>query len=288
MRNAAQPVEIRAAAITERRHQLAQLRMHAPAVVALVVVLAEHLPVRGHLVADRVTDPQLPQGVARQALGNSAHLPLQWRGPGGGQVQEHETAPRLDLRRVQAEPCLVELRLSAQMGCADQPAVEVVGPLVIRTGDTPGGDATGQLDRAGARRGRLPAQARTPVPAHIVEGAQPSLAVAHQDDAFAEDIEHAERAGLHQFFLAPDTDPVAAEDPLLLHSEYALRAIPARRQGGFQTGQPRGRLVGAHGSFSRSSLAASPGIPVPRCLPRGASRRYVRVAGSASSSRAYR
>src|SRR2546421_184945 len=191
MRNAAQPVEIRAAAITERRHQLAQLRMHAPAVVALVVVLAEHLPVRRHLVADRVTDPQFPQGVAR----------------------------------------------------------------------------------AGARRGRLPAQARAPVPAHIVEGAQPSLAVAYQDDAFAEDIEQAELPGLHQFFLAPDTDPVAAEDPLLLHGEYALRAIPARRQGGFQAGQPRGWLVGAHGSFSRSSLAANPGINVARCLPRGASRR---------------
>ena len=272
MRNATQPVEIRAAALTERRHQLTQLRMHAPAVVALVVVLADHLPVRGHPVADRMTDPQLPQGVARQALGNSGELPLQRHGSGRGQVQEHETAPRLDLRRVQAEQCLVELRLSAQIGCGDQPPVEVVGPLVIRTGDTPGGDATGQRG-AGERRARLPAQACTTVPAHIVEGAQPSLAVAHQNDAFAEDIEHAERAGLHQFFLAPDTDPVAAEDPLLLHGKYALRAIPARWQGGLQTGQPRGRLVGAHGSFSRSSLAANPGITVARSLPRGASRR---------------
>src|SRR5256886_10442286 len=91
MRNAAQPVEIRAAALTERRHQLTQLRMHARAVVALVVVLADHLPVRGHLVADRMSDPQLAQGVARQALGNSAELPLQWHGSGWGQVQEHET-----------------------------------------------------------------------------------------------------------------------------------------------------------------------------------------------------
>src|SRR5205814_7504339 len=189
--------------------------------------------------------------------------------------------------RVQAEQRLVELRLTAQMGCGDQPTVEVVGPLVVRTGDAPGADAAGQ-PRPGARCARLPAQARTTVPAYIVEGAQPSLAVAQQNDALAEDIEHAERAGLHQLFLAPDTDPVAAEDPLLLHGEYALGAIPARWQGGLQTGQPRGRLMGAHGSFSRSSLAANPGITVARCLPRGASRRQLRAAGSASSSRAYR
>src|SRR5438874_3223541 len=247
MHNAAQPVEIRAAALSERRHQLTQLRVHAPAVVALVVVLAEHLPVRGHLVADRMTDPQLTQGVARQALGNSAELPLQWHGNGWVQVQEQETAPLLDLRRVQAEEGHVELRLSAQIGCGDQPPVEVVGPLVIRTGDTAGGDATGEPG-AGARGARLPAQARPTVPAYIVEGAQPSLAVAQQNDAFAEDIQHAERAGLQQLFLAPDTDPVAAEDPLLLHGEYALGAIPARWQGGLQTGQPWGRLMGAHGS----------------------------------------
>src|ERR1700694_2878693 len=239
MGDAAQPVEVRAAALTERRHQGAQLRMHARTVIALVVVLAEHFPVSGHFVADRITDPQLIQWVAREALGNSGDLLLQGHGPGGRQVQEHETAPRLDARRIQAEQCLVELRLTAQIGCGDQPTVEVVGPPVIRTGDTPGGDATRQLGSARPRRSRLPAQARPAVPADIVEGAQLTLPVAHQNDAFAEDTEQPERAGADQLSLAPDTHPVAAEDALLLHGKYALRAIPARWQGGFQTGQRR-------------------------------------------------
>src|ERR1700730_10268608 len=271
MGDAAQPVEVRAAALTERRHQGAQLRMHARAVIALVVVLAQHFPVRGHFVADRMTDPQLIQGVAREALGNSGELLLQGHGPGGRQIQEHEPAPRLDARRIQAEQCLVELRLTAQIGCGDQPTVEVVGPLVIRTGDTPGDQATRQPGSVRARRSRLPAQARPAVPADIVEGSQWVVRVAHQNDAFAEDIEQPERAGSDQLFLAPDTHPLAAEDPLLLHGKYALRAIPARRQGGFQTGQRRGQLVGVHVSLSR-----------------GASRREVKVVGSASSSRAYR
>src|SRR5204863_10114186 len=137
---------------------------------------------RDRLGADRMTDPQPTRGVARQALARSARPPLQWHGSGWGQVQERATAPHLDLRRVQAEQCLVELRLSAQIGCGDQPPVEVVGPLVIRTGDTAGGDATGEPG-AGARGARLPAQARPTVPAYIVEGARPSRRVAPPHDA---------------------------------------------------------------------------------------------------------
>src|SRR5207302_6073926 len=70
MRDAAQPVETAAAALAERRHERAELRVHAPAVIALVVVLAEHLPVRAHLVADRVTDPKLAQGEWAERFGH--------------------------------------------------------------------------------------------------------------------------------------------------------------------------------------------------------------------------
>ena len=51
VRDAALPVEPVAAGAPERRHEVAQLRVHRAAVVALVVVLREHLPVRRDLVA---------------------------------------------------------------------------------------------------------------------------------------------------------------------------------------------------------------------------------------------
>src|ERR1700676_74510 len=56
VRNAAGPVQIGAAGFTEGRHDCAQFRMYAAAVIALVVVFTEDLPIRVNLVADRRAD----------------------------------------------------------------------------------------------------------------------------------------------------------------------------------------------------------------------------------------
>ena len=59
MRHAARPVEPRPAGFTKCRHHRAQLWMHAPAVVALIVIFADRLPVGGDGIGDRVADAQL-------------------------------------------------------------------------------------------------------------------------------------------------------------------------------------------------------------------------------------
>src|SRR5215472_2313600 len=104
-------------------------------------------------------------------------------------MEEHEPTPGVDRHGVEAELRLVELRLAAQVRRSEEAPVEIVRPLVIRAGDAAAGDATGK--RCMGTRvwgGRVAAQPRTAVPADVVEGAQTSLAVTHQQDALPEHI----------------------------------------------------------------------------------------------------
>ena len=268
VRDAARPVEPGAAALAERRHDLAQLRVDAGAVVALVVVLAQRLPVGRHLVADRVTDAQIGQGIARRALRRGAELLREWHRLRGRQVQEHEAAPALHSHRVQAEEPLVESRLAGEVGSCDQAPVEIVGPLVIGAGDATGGDAAGERRRW--RRGRgIATQARAAMPAHVVEGAQPARAVAQQQHALAEDIEHAPVARLRELLGARDAQPLATENPFLLRGEHPLGRVPGRGQRRLESRHARRQHARAHAG-----------------LASGWSRRQASACGSASSSRA--
>src|ERR1700739_638291 len=89
MRDALRPVEIGAAALAEGRHHCAQLRIHPAAVVALVVVFAQHLPVGSHLVTDGVSDPQLLEPIALDALREAAEVLRERGGRGPGAIMGH-------------------------------------------------------------------------------------------------------------------------------------------------------------------------------------------------------
>src|SRR5690242_11380594 len=102
--------------------------MHSGTVVALVVVLADDLPVRGNFVADRLANPQLTQWVARGARGHGPELLLERDRPRRGEIEKHESTPAADPDRIEAELCLIETRLGAQVGCCEQPPVEIVAP----------------------------------------------------------------------------------------------------------------------------------------------------------------
>src|SRR5580693_1006255 len=57
MRDSTLPLQISAAIAPESRHHVAELRVHTPAVIALVVVLDDDLPVRCDVVMDGVPNP---------------------------------------------------------------------------------------------------------------------------------------------------------------------------------------------------------------------------------------
>ncbi len=94
VRDAAVPVEIGAAAVFECRDYSAQLGVHACAVIALVVVLEDHLPVGGDVVLDAPRYPELGQRISPQAFRNLPELLGQRLAR--LQAGKQEPAPRVD------------------------------------------------------------------------------------------------------------------------------------------------------------------------------------------------
>jgi len=79
-----------------------------------------------------------------------------------------------------------------------------------------------------------------PIEALTEEEARDELA------SLAEQIQHPMCARVRHLFLAPDTQPLATEDALLLEGKYLLRSIPTRGQGRLQAGHRCGQLVSTH------------------------------------------
>ena len=96
------PVERRAAAHAKRRHDIAELRMHWSAVVALVVVLGDHLPVGGHVIGDRPADDELVEREALDSIGDRPELVGQCRAV-DSEPDEDETAPFVNGETMQGE-----------------------------------------------------------------------------------------------------------------------------------------------------------------------------------------
>ena len=145
--------------------------MDAGAVVALVVVLGDQLPVGRDPVGEAAPDPQLLQRVAAQPLGHGAQLVGQGRRLGRGHVQEHEPAPGGHPDRVEPEGLLVEAVDLLAPGGAQQVALQPVGPGVVGAAQRPGlaGRAGLGAARGGGRAGHHLGAA---VAADVVVGAQ--------------------------------------------------------------------------------------------------------------------
>jgi hypothetical protein len=224
------------------------------------------------------------QGIARGARGDLAQLRLERLRFCKGQVQEHESAPGVDGDRVQADRSLVESGRAGHMRGGDQAAVQVVGPLVIRAHDAAAGadPALHRHPRGGGGAGDA-AELSAAVTAYIVEGAQRSAGVAHQQNAFTDDVEQLVVAGRGEFFLAADAQPLAREDPFLLELENAHVAIPPRGQRPLEPGNGSDFTV----HRAQPSLGSADPMYMSGSLATiGASRLYKGACGSWSNSRA--
>ena len=116
------------------RHR-AQLRVDERAVVALVVVLRDHLPVRGDLVGVTVGERQRPAVVRRQDALQLAEVLVERRHPlvthRVERVPEHPTRPEPHRQLHQAVLLGAEAGLVAEARCPDQLTVGAVGPGVV-------------------------------------------------------------------------------------------------------------------------------------------------------------
>ena len=235
------PVQPGPAAL-ERRHDPAQLGMDPGAVVALVVVLGDQLPVGPHPVGEPPPDGQRLQRVARQPLGHRAELVGQGHRLARGQVEEHEPAPGRHPHRVEPEGRLVEAVDVLAPGGAQQVALQPVGPGVVRAAQRPG-----LAGRPGLGTARLRRRARhhlgAAVAADVVVGPQLPRPGPDQQDALAGHLHHLQRPRPLDLVGPPGAEPLAVQQPLPFPPEGRLVEVVGCGQGALQAGQAPHLLV---------------------------------------------
>ena len=235
LRDAGVPVEPGAAPFLERGDDLAQLGVHRPAVVALVVVLHQDLPVGGHVVDDAARRAQVGQRVVRDAAGRGVELrrqrPAGARRPASGARTRSPPTSRTPTgcspRSARWKPWSSG-RYGADRSAPSSPYVHAwygqrMAPLNRPVGT---GSSHGAAESAMPER-----QAAAAVPAHVVEAVQRAVLRADQQDALAQHVERQEVAGLRDLLLAADAEPLAGEQPLALRLERRGRAVGVGGQG---------------------------------------------------------
>jgi hypothetical protein len=126
MWHAARPIKSRATALAKCGDHRAQLRVNSAAVIALVVVLADRLPVRRDLIINRMPDAQLGERIALYPRRCAAQLRRQWLCVCRRQMQEEKSPPGFHAHGIQADAALVESGRAAQVWRGDQVPVEVI------------------------------------------------------------------------------------------------------------------------------------------------------------------
>ncbi len=117
----------------------------------------------------------------------------------------------------QAAGLLVEDLALLHMRCADQPAIEGIGPGVIGTGE-----AAGIALALGHRHGAMPADG--------IQRAHLAILAAHDDDRLAHNVDGVIVAGIGHIFRAADAEPGFLEDGLDLERVEFRRGIGFARQ----------------------------------------------------------
>src|SRR5690606_5772578 len=130
LRDAGFPVELRPSVPAKLGNDLAQFGMDPGAVVALVVVLEDHLPVGGDLIFLSPARAKLLERVLYYGPRHRPQLLAKCLGTCTG-FHEDESAPTVGLDLMQAELVLLDL----DIGCVVQLAVQPVSPRMIRAAD---------------------------------------------------------------------------------------------------------------------------------------------------------
>ena len=185
---------------------------------ALGVVRDDQLPVGLDVVGHAVRASQLVHAPRPELVGERADLILEGR-RAGREVRKDMTVPHVHLHRAQRDVVLAEAWRAVHVRRGDEPAVQAVRPRVIRTLDALGEMALG-----------LRAQPGAPMPAHVVEAAEPAAGVPRDDHAFAGDVAQHVVARGRQVLDARDTDPHVAEKPRLLAREVRAVGVVLGRQ----------------------------------------------------------
>src|SRR5450432_3354649 len=219
------------------------------AVIALAIVLPHELPVG--LFDDGRFERHLR---LMQLMGQKVRFDMP---PNGFEVRRRAAQAKPDIaayaRAVDGLQAVLRLiELAAHVPRGNQPSVERVRPLMIRTYET---------RRGAALRG---ADSRAAMPARIVECTQSAFAVVHDDDRILSDLNRHVVAGAGNLAVMADEQPIPIPDHVQIDLVIVLAAIEFSLQGGL--GIPSPQTV-QHG-ITRSHDGTIPTIhraPVRRC-----------------------
>jgi hypothetical protein len=196
-------------ALVLRAHRLEQRLVYETEVIAVAVVLGQHLPVGRAAVlhpARRQLDLAGRRQVARPVdqPGGRAQVVGEAR-PLRAQAREHEAAVARHPRRPgEAVGALVEVVVAAGVGHPEQLAAQVVRPAVVRAGEGAGVTAVGR------------AQHRAAMHAAVDEHGHGAVPAAHHDDRLAPEGPGDVVARPRDLAVVADEDPAALEDPVQL------------------------------------------------------------------------
>ena len=247
VRDAVLPLQPDATA-AERRDEPGQLGMDRPAVVALVVVLGEHLVVGGHVVGEGEPGREARERVARETLAELDHRVVEVVRAVRRQVDEDEAAPGANRHLVQPERRRVEVLDALGVRCLEQLTVQVVGPGVV--GAAQGPDGTGRGSGPGIGRHHL----RAPVTADVVRRVELSVPSAGDQDRLADHVEHGQPSGPveAQVVAASDAEPAVEEHHVTFAGEVVGVDVhllgQCRLEAGSSSGEGR-RHSGLRGCF---------------------------------------
>src|SRR5450432_33121 len=202
--------------------------MHTRAVIALVVILEHHLPVRGDLVGDALDAAQIRERIVREPRRRLTNL-LRERvaasvGLARREIQKKEAAPRVDANGIERELILAHACALVEIRSRAQRAIERIRPRVIRALD-PAAERARELWRASRAVRSREHELTAPVSTHVIVGAQCILARTHHEHALARDVHHEIAPRRSDIFLAPRMEPLTREDALLLAREQLRREV---------------------------------------------------------------
>ena len=188
----------------------AVFRVRGCAVVTLVIVLNEQLPVGLHFVAFAVRNPGAVEAEGRQ---RAVDFGAQLIETGGiiGQRNEDQAVEHLTGHRLQPQPVLIQLR--PHQPRVAQAAVEVVGPGVVGADELP------------CRAAVFEADARAAVPADVGEGADLPVFPAHQNHGLVEQVEQHVVARAGDFVGQPSEVPFAHHHRFHVGGEYLVGGV---------------------------------------------------------------
>ena len=231
MGDARLPVELRAATTLEGGHQFDELGVDRPAVVTLVVVLDDRLPVGGHRVDDAGRTSQVGERVVGQVGLGVLELIGECPRVGRVEVGPNEPSPGLDGDLVQWKVFLPQPVLLVEEGGGPEPAVERVGPGVIGALDRAVEAARGP-DLGLARLALGGREHRSPMPAQVDVGGQPAVAEAGDDDRLVDHLADEMITGARDLLFPAHAEPLGLEDLFPLLVEPPRRHIRVAAQGG--------------------------------------------------------